>query len=618
MYYNIYGGRCIDSLEALTGFKGNITLLQNLDLSQQYYFLEKIYDGIKIEKQLFGVGNNTHAFSLLDIKKIPINDLDYHLDLELRNPWGNTFYENIFDDLIEQKKEKFVHEFAYLISNDNGKYILKEKIKGFLEPEIKNLHRVSTYYDNSGIFYISPRYFFDFFITLHQCYTIFDCNVIEYSIKFVRNYINANKKYFYFNMKVKNEVSFIQFNLTTEGRDEYGKIIYDYYDYYSQNYLDNITFIIRNKNNNEVINDDNVIKLIEEGEYIIKWHYENKAPEDEILFWIPYGGDIEIEFLGTTDKNFGHIKKLNEIIIYNQTYNYSKKLGEFNNRETNMKKFLNTYLCLNINPDEEENGNSLDYHEDGSIFSCLKINKNDPNNNQLFTQNLDFPQYIFTGSSYYRRRIIGEGAIYQNVENNFIKVYEGFINYNLFPNFMDDKNCKGPLVDKVKNNICEIIRKSLNSKNRNINFLLHKHKLYDMKNIIDYTICFCCLKNKTTKYYKCMECDFRICSECKITQERGEQWQFLTCWHEHPLTLCKTKGKTGYNNNNNLWNKWKEIIKIKENNIKRIINLEKDKENQKQKFMKENFVYGSAKSFSYSQTKVITEEPKKDIVKNKM
>ena len=109
MYYNIYGGRCIDSLEALTGFKGNITLLQNLDLSQQYYFLEKIYEIIKFEKQLFGVGNHSHAFSLLDIKKIHINDLDYHLDLELRNPWGNTFYENIFDDLIEQKKEKFVH-----------------------------------------------------------------------------------------------------------------------------------------------------------------------------------------------------------------------------------------------------------------------------------------------------------------------------------------------------------------------------------------------------------------------------------------------------------------------------------------------------------------------------
>ena len=149
-------------------------------------------------------------------------------------------------------------------------------------------------------------------------------------------------------MKVK-ETSFIQFNLTTEKRNKHGRIKFDKYD---------ISFIIKNKSNNNEVDDENVIKLIKEGEYEIEWHYENEAPEDEILFWIPYGGDIEIKFLGTTEKKKGFKEKYihNGIIIYKQTYKYSEKLGEFNYRKKNMIKFLENYLNMNINLDDEEEG----------------------------------------------------------------------------------------------------------------------------------------------------------------------------------------------------------------------------------------------------------------------
>ena len=105
-YYNIYGGHCFFSLKVLTGFNSTYEILNfSHDLKEQYYFLEKIYNGIKIEHQLFGVQTHSHAYSLLDIQKKFISFYYlYHLVMEIRNPWGCYFYEDIFEDLIEQKK----------------------------------------------------------------------------------------------------------------------------------------------------------------------------------------------------------------------------------------------------------------------------------------------------------------------------------------------------------------------------------------------------------------------------------------------------------------------------------------------------------------------------------
>ena len=49
-----------------------------------------------------------------------------------------------------------------------------------------------------------------------------------------------------------------------------------------------------------------------------------------------------------------------------------------------MIKFLENYLHININLDDEEEGYSIDCHEDGNIFSCLIINKNNQSYNKLF------------------------------------------------------------------------------------------------------------------------------------------------------------------------------------------------------------------------------------------
>ena len=168
----------------------------------------------------------------------------------------------------------------------------------------------------------------------------------------------------------------------------------------------------------------------------------------------------------------------------------------------------------------------------------------------------------------------------------------------------------------------ELIGKDLKINFTNIKCLNHKHELIKTKMFLfDFQKCFCCLKNITTlnyiNYFKCTKCDYIICNKCKITKERGEKWQFLTCWHEHPLTFCRTKGRTGYNNI--IWIKWNEMEKIKEENIEKIIKLKKEKEIEKKSSdKKENFVYGSyRKSSSYTQTQLITEEKIEDIEEKK-
>ena len=80
--------------------------------------------------------------------------------------------------------------------------------------------------------------------------------------------------------------------------------------------------------------------------------------------------------------------------------------------------------------------------------------------------------------------------------------------------------------------------------------LKHKHPLTCMKLVDRQSIlkCFSCLNNLSNQenIFYCTICDFRLCQKCKINEERGEPWQFHTCWHEHPLTLCRTKGKKNF------------------------------------------------------------------------
>ncbi len=48
------------------------------------------------------------------------------------------------------------------------------------------------------------------------------------------------------------------------------------------------------------INIDEYITILPTGNYYIEFHYELRSP-NEILFWIPYEEEIEINFLGISD-----------------------------------------------------------------------------------------------------------------------------------------------------------------------------------------------------------------------------------------------------------------------------------------------------------------------------
>ena len=254
------------------------------------------------------------------------------------------------------------------------------------------------------------------------------------------------------------------------------------------------------------------------------------------------------------------------------------------------------------------------------------MNREDSTKSRILSPNLDFPEFIFEGPNYKTSRILGNGNIYQN--NNI--VFQGRINYNLFPQYVQENNTNRLIIDVESKRfklsqeisedelvninvrrvgpfegqittahpyalskcitydrlgwICDHCRISFSkttssfycsvcdycdydycgdncrSRNRiqNIrspqyypNFhyktLQHQHPLIYIKmlNRLHHLKCFSCLKDMSNenKIYYCTKCDFRLCKKCKISETKGEPWQFRTCWHEHPLTFCKTKGK---------------------------------------------------------------------------
>ena len=56
---------------------------------------------------------------------------------------------------------------------------------------------------------------------------------------------------------------------------------------------------------------------------------------------------------------------------------------------------------------------------------------------------MDFPEYIFEWNIYNNRRIIGDGNIYSG--DNI--VYHDKINYNLFPQFVQENNSNRLIID---------------------------------------------------------------------------------------------------------------------------------------------------------------------------
>ena len=421
-------------------------------------------------------------------------------------------------------------------------------------------------------------------------------------------------------MNVK-EISRIQINLTTEIIDNFGGREPDYY---------NPEIVIINNSDNTEEKYTEAIIIKKKGNYTIEWHYESpkdnwlnsEAPEHEILFWVPFEGNIELAFLGSSiQKRPRNNYILTEITLDRNIYKLNEKLGEYYSRKKNLNKLINN--IYNIKPELDNKGFSICYRQDECIFSAFILDDNNPKKIISLSQNYEYPEYIFTGKKSYNGRIIGESTVYRYDGKNFDEIYFGEINHNTFPQFvvgdkskirceaMDNRfELTGENLARIvcrklgrfegqkkirqhphnlthliteRNNVkCDICRYKLTEgsyycslcnfdycgeeryhrsgiieKNPHIIHLIdslqHDHCLIKAKILYQYKTfkCFSCLKeiSQTEKVYYCTFCDFRICEKCKIIEKRGEPWQFHSCWHEHPLTLCKTYGKDDYDKN---------------------------------------------------------------------
>ena len=168
---------------------------------------------------------------------------------------------------------------------------------------------------------------------------------------------------------------------------------------------------------------------------------------------------------------------------------------------------------------------------------------------------MDFPEFIFQGSHESKRRIIGNGKIYSN--NNII--YEGNINYNLFPQFIDESNNNRLIID-IESKRFNLSQEIGNVELVNVNVRregpfegqtkVDKHNHYLTKCITKRTygwICDLCKNSfkKNINSLYCSLCDFDLCSlECRnINNEPNDRrphfspnFQIKTLQHKHHLT----------------------------------------------------------------------------------
>ena len=626
MYFNINeGGFSNNSLTVLTGFKSDCIGLENLNEEEKKNLFDSIKKGINKEGFLFGVDTSNHAYSLIDIEETMLDNVYI---LKVRNPHG-VIGDNLAEYLEKKEKlgilDKFFHKKA-------DKF--RPKKRYFVEPELQNRFENFKFPEDTGIFYISSTYFFDFFDSYDVCYNMFGAFIIEYSFNFFLKNKDLKNKFFNFKVKAKSN-SVVQFNLTNYLTNYFGKIEFNS-DIYAI-YIDGFS------------NGENFNQLKAKTEYYICWTYKKEVPKDDILFWIPFKGNIEVEFLGLSNnlksKDDGKYIKKGYILNTNK-YKITEKLGEYYRRRAEMIDLVEKGFGKKLISDVEEKGFSFEYIEDydDTVAITYITNTEDPNDRDILSQNLINRNLIFKGKNAFRRRIIGNSEIFIKEDNNYIKQYTGQCYYNLFNQYPheDNKNnnlikklltkrlnlacgkkeevflkittMKGPFAGQEKfkchinnhylsnlltdrkvitcdccnqkiksdsysyfcskcnfshcNNIRCNEKTTTKSKNPYANYLIstkqHNHRLIKCKikepnNIYK---CFSCLKelSKFEKIYYCTLCDFRLCQNCEINEKCGKPWQFHTCWHEHPLTLCNTEGRTYIPERNKIKKEEKNLI----------------------------------------------------------
>lgn len=500
-------------------------------------------------------------------------------------------------------------EFRRFIIKKKGKYIFNTR--AIVEEELEDTFKDFCSTDNNGIFYMSEKYLSNFFETYESCFTMFNSTFIEYLFKFNEQNKKFNTSFFYFEIKAM-EKSLVQFNITRQGFEPNGKVNFGKYeDAYFQIH-------------GEVKVCDSIYEFTKNSEYHVSFHYENNPPE-EILFWAPYIGQIELNFLGIkldeNDKNFNAsiLKPLKKI------YKLTEKLGKLYNRKTMIESFISNVLNINIISEQESNGYYINFKEYGNVDYSFLTNKEKLKNIIDYVsqkQNLEYPEYVFKGTKY---RITRDGCIYYLNSSNSRHILLGKINYNLFPQFIQERynnnhlivdvnRCRydieelkdltvlnirniGPFegqrrfgchfhyltkcitgrlgyfcdcCKKLYSNCasyycslcdfdlcgenCEKLQSDKNNKNTNsswpdsIKSPSHNHPLILIKrfeNRNNKYKCYSCMKyiHLNERVFYCTKCDFILCQRCKVIEQKGEDWQFKTHWHEHPLTLCTSDSK---------------------------------------------------------------------------
>ena len=543
-YYNIYGGMPSHSMTVLTGFKGiHKNFNKNFTDLDRKNIINEIENGIKTEGKLFGVNTEGHSYSLLDVNRY----YNKYMVFQVRNPWGEI--GNIYENLVKNKNYDLLKLF-FKKTRNKDEYDIKGNIKGFIEPDLKQEFSDYTFPDRTGIFYISSKYFFDFFSGYDICYSLFDSTVIEYSIKFKDK--GVNKRYFYFQMNVK-EISRIQFNLSTEVIDNFGKREPDYF---------NPKIVIINESDNTVEDYTEAIKIFRKGHYIIEWYYDylrnnplkKEAPEDEILFWVPFEGNIELAFLGSSiqkrPKNNQYI--LTEFTLDRNIYKLNEKLGEYYSRKKNLNNLINQ--IYNIKPELDNNGFSIVYRQDECTCSIFIIDENNPKKIFSLSQNSEYPEYIFTGENSYKGRIIGKSTVYSFDGKEFDKVYFGEINHNTFPQYVagDDSKIRLKALEKryelTGETLVRAVCQKLGRFEGQENIKCHPHNLTNLiteRNVVNCNIC----RTKLMKgSFYCSLCNFDYCGErknCKvgrngILEKNPHIIQLIdSLQHEHRLIKAK-------------------------------------------------------------------------------
>ena len=647
-YFNICGGFASSAFLVLTGYNADTIFFNTINSQlERTQLFENFIKGIRKDGLLFAINTKRHCYSVLDAEAHEINNRIYKI-LKIRNPWGK-----VGNNLISEEIQKNP-ELKRFIKYEEGQYRLNTKL--IVEPElIAELENYDFTSDN-GIFLMSEKYVFTFFKSYNKCFTIFDGHVIEYLFKFDNRNQNFNEYYFCFRMKTI-EKSLVQFNLTKHTNDNHGKIFFDHYK---------IKFKIKDLNNN-IYEQQHIYRFKENKEYIIEWCYEDEVP-NEILFWVIFDGEINLDFIGIKETETSIIDYRINILPKKQTYKLNEKLGDFYRRKSKIYNFISNNLHINMNAPPEERGYSVEYKEFGDLSFTFIMNTR--NLKKIFlSQNLDYPEFVFKGENEYNHRIMGEGSIYTLESLERKPIYNGKIILNSFPQNIRENDNNQLVVDVtmkrfnlaeldtlIRLNIseygpfegerfwrtlhphrfikcltgrvgwtCDACKKSFyllpsyycslcdfdicdencSKINRsNIPYNLdsftkynyeskqHQHKLILVRKIFNRANlykCFSCLKKiqNNSKFYFCTNCDFKLCWKCKNIEERGEEWQFHSCWHEHPLTFCRTQGFTNISVND-----IKKLQEKQHKNEKSSINIIEEDEKLKIKFKEDyDFFY---------------------------